>query len=151
MVSGKGCSYKPRHSFLFVTTQMHLQIQASSARAERLPLYGKTIYVSVNLVESIRVGGKPRKRYIGRLAYFKVPSTVAAVEVGEAFWRDVRARMEELGVPADERKDFIARIEELLAAIAAANGDPDLRRRLQDSPTKVLSELRKKMNPNGNH
>lgn len=122
---------------------MHLQIQASSARAEGLPLYGKTIYVSVNLVESLRVGGKSRKRYIGRLAYFKVPSTIAAVDVGEAFWRDVTARMEEFGVTADERKDFITRIEELLAAIARAKGDPELRRRLQDNPTKVLSELRR--------
>ena len=122
---------------------MYLQIQASASRSEGLPLYGRSLYVTVKLVESRRVEGKPRQFYLGSIAYISVPSTAVAAEVGADFWRQVRSRMKGFGVPPNKQKEFVAQIERLLAAITTAKSDPDLRLRLQTNPNKVLSELRR--------
>lgn len=122
---------------------MYLRIQAVASRFEPMPLFGRSITVSISVAEGRRVDGKPKQFHLGYLGYVSVPCTAAEAEVGDSFWEGVRARMEELGVTPVKQEGFVAQIERLLAAIADAKRDPELRKSLEASPNRVLTKLRR--------
>ena len=122
---------------------MYLRIQAVASRFEPMPLFGRSITVSISVAEGRRVNGKPKQFHLGYLGYVSVPCTSAEAEVNGSFWQDVRGRMQELKVPTAKQEVFVAQIEKLLAAIADAKRDPVLRARLEANPNKVLSALRR--------
>lgn len=70
------------------------------------------------LVESIRVGGKPRQRHIAFVASFARDRLTASDQVDDfervAFWRDARARLDALGnrVTAADRSKIEAALAE---------------------------------------
>jgi hypothetical protein len=122
---------------------MYLRIHAKVSRFEPMPLFGRSLSVSISVIEGRRVNGKPKQFHLGSLAHISVPCTAAEADVAESFWQDVRERMKELGVPDDKQKDFVSEIEKLLGAIADAKRNPELRKELADKPNQVLSVLRK--------
>jgi hypothetical protein len=121
---------------------MYLRIQVTASKSTKTPLFGRSIYVSIRLVRGQRVKGKPRQlgSGLGAIASFTVEGGQAT---GEVNWNEIRARFEKFKVPASKQEQFISQIEGLLAAIAAAKSDPELRLRLQSNPNRVLSELRR--------
>jgi hypothetical protein len=121
---------------------MYLRIQATASRFEPLPLFGRSISITISVAEGRRINGKPKQFHLGYLGYVGVPCTSAEAEVGDSFWRDLRERMEGLGISDEKQREFIAQIENLLEAVAAAKRDPETLMRLQVNPNKVLSELR---------
>jgi hypothetical protein len=123
---------------------MYLRIQASASRFEPMPLFGRSISITISVAEGRRVDGKPKQFHVGYLGYVSVPCTSAEAEVGDSFWQGVRERMEEFKVPPAKQNMFVAQIERLLAAIAEAKADPEKRTRLVENPNKMLTELRKR-------
>jgi hypothetical protein len=122
---------------------MYLRIQASASRFEPMPLFGRSISITISVAEGRRVNGKPKQFHLGYLGYVSVPCTAAEAEVGDSFWSGVWERMEVLKVPPAKQAEFVAQIEGLLAAIAAAKREPESRMRLEAAPNKVLTEWRK--------
>jgi hypothetical protein len=108
-----------------------------------MPLFGRSISISISVVEGRRVNGKPKQFHLGYLGYVSVPCTSAEAEVGESFWRDVRGRMDEFNVPPAKQEEFVSQIESLLAAIVEAKGDSEKRKKLEENPNKLLTELRR--------
>jgi hypothetical protein len=54
------------------------------------------------LVESVRVDGKPRQRFVAHLAHIDTPLMSEALHQG-LFWRDVEKRFNELALDEDAR------------------------------------------------
>jgi hypothetical protein len=121
---------------------MYLRIQAAASRFEPMPLFGRSITVSVSVAEGRRVGGKPKQFHVGYLCCLSVPCTSLDAVVSESFWGEVKRRMAEFDVPAKKQEQFVAQIETLLEAVASAKRDPETLRAFQTNPNKVLSELR---------
>lgn len=119
---------------------MYLRIQATPSASAGTPLFGRAVSVSVGLVRSERVNGKPRQKYVGSIIYFTVAGTEAGVKWSP---NDFLKRLTELGVPDEKQERLIGELHKLKLAIRKAKHDPGLRKRFQTEPNKVLSELRR--------
>ncbi len=121
---------------------MYLHIQAKPAQVERFPLFGKNFSVSIALVESFRVDGKPKQKHLCQLAFIVVEAT-ELLKVGKYFYSGIEQEMETLGIEKSLRLRFKKQIEKLIEIINTAKLNNDLRRELSASPNKTLSRLRR--------
>lgn len=121
---------------------MYLHIQAKPAQVERFPLFGKNFSVSIALVESFRIDGKPKQKHLCQLAYIVVDAT-ELLKVSGYFYRDFRQKLKKLDVEKNKQIEFQKQIEKLVEIINTAKLDNDLRRELSANPNKTLSRLRR--------
>jgi plasmid maintenance system killer protein len=121
---------------------MYLHIQAKPAQVERSPLFGRNFGVSIALVESFRIDGKPKQKHLCQLAYIVVDAT-ELLKLDGYFYRDFRQKLKKLDVEKSKQIEFQKQIEKLIEIINAAKLDNDLRAELSANPNKTLSKLRR--------
>jgi hypothetical protein len=121
---------------------MYLHIQAKPAQVERFPLFGRNFAVSIALVESNKVDGKPKQKHISQLAYITVDATIL-LKLSGYFYSEIEQEMESLGIEKSLRIRFKKQIEGLVEIINTAKLDNDLRQELSANPNKTLSRLRR--------
>lgn len=123
---------------------MFLHIQAKPAQVERAPLFGKNFSVSVALVESFRIDGKPKQKHLAQLAFIVVDAT-ELLKLDGYFYRDFRQKLNKLNIEKNKQVEFQKQIERLVEIINAAKLDNDLRQELSVNPNKTLSKLRRQL------
>ncbi len=121
---------------------MYLHIQAKPAQVMRSPLFGRNFAVSIALVESFRIDGKPKQKHLSQLAYIVVEAT-ELLKVDGYFYNEIEQEMESLGIEQSLRIRFKKQIEKLIEIINTAKLDNDLRQELSANPNKTLSRLRR--------
>ncbi len=80
--------------------------------------WGRGTYVRYAvLVESVRVEGKPRQRFVAHLAH--IPERIAGMAIHRGlFWRDVNKRLDELQLDGETRARVTSK---LLAVVPLTN------------------------------
>jgi hypothetical protein len=121
---------------------MYLHIQAKPAQVMRSPLFGRNFGVSIALVESFRIDGKPKQKHLSQLAYVVVEAT-ELLKVDGYFYSGIERKMESLGIEKSLQTRFKKQIEKLIEIINTAKQDSDLRQELSANPNKTLSRLRR--------
>jgi hypothetical protein len=121
---------------------MYLHIQAKPAQVEWFPLFGRNFGVSIALVESFRVDGKPKQKHLGQLAYILVDATFL-LKLSGYFYRGFRQNLKNLDVEENKQIEFQKQVERLVELINTAKLDNNLRRELSANPNKTLSRLRR--------